>query len=211
MYIDWHTNTACSCPIIFIRNSRYLFCSIKLYTCTFRIFPSYIWKLNNLPILYICLSLSNFLSFVTLNQFLVRISLLIFDYFSHFVRKTKFSLIELLRNYSYKYNIMYFSFLLEFIPPVLFSIMKREFKQWWSLIPPISTKWTITSHFNWTHWIQQRPRHMMLEIYLCSKINGCSVFIFRQFFTGQFFLKFAVTKLIDYESLKIKMLLQVWQ
>ena len=45
---------------------------------------------------------------------------------------------------------------------------------------------------------------MMLEIYVCSKINGCSVFIFRQFFTGQFFLKFAVTKLIDYESLKNK-------
>jgi hypothetical protein len=65
--------------------------------------------------------------------------------------------------------------------------MKREFKQWWSLIPPISTKWTITSHFNWTHWTQQRPWHMMLEIYVCSKINGCSVFIFRQIFTGQFF------------------------
>jgi len=24
--------------------------------------------------------------------------------------------------------------------------MKRKFKQWWSTITPISTKWTITSH-----------------------------------------------------------------
>jgi len=31
-------------------------------------------------------------------------------------------------------------------------IMKRKFKQWWSSIPPISTKWTITSHLYWTHW-----------------------------------------------------------
>jgi hypothetical protein len=27
-------------------------------------------------------------------------------------------------------------------------IMKRKFNQWWSTIPPISTKRTITSHFN---------------------------------------------------------------
>jgi len=39
--------------------------------------------------------------------------------------------------------------------------MKRKFKQWWSSIPPISTKRTITSHLNWT---QKRPRHMTLEI-----------------------------------------------
>jgi len=25
--------------------------------------------------------------------------------------------------------------------------MKRKFKQLWSIIPPISIKWTITSHF----------------------------------------------------------------
>jgi len=25
--------------------------------------------------------------------------------------------------------------------------MKRKFKQWWSTIPPISTKWSPTSHF----------------------------------------------------------------
>jgi hypothetical protein len=43
------------------------------------------------------------------------------------------------------------------------SIMRRKFKQWWSLIPPISTKRTIASHLNWTHWTQIRPRHMMLE------------------------------------------------
>jgi len=33
--------------------------------------------------------------------------------------------------------------------------MKRKFKHWWSSIPPISTKWTITSHLNWTHWTQK--------------------------------------------------------
>jgi hypothetical protein len=27
-------------------------------------------------------------------------------------------------------------------------IMKTKFKQWWSTNPPISTKWTITSHLN---------------------------------------------------------------
>jgi hypothetical protein len=32
------------------------------------------------------------------------------------------------------------------------DIMKRKFKQWWSSIPTISTKWTITSYFNWIHW-----------------------------------------------------------
>jgi len=26
-------------------------------------------------------------------------------------------------------------------------LMKRKFKQWQSTIPPISTKWTTTSHF----------------------------------------------------------------
>jgi len=42
--------------------------------------------------------------------------------------------------------------------------MKRKFKHWWSSIPPISTKWTITSHLNWTHWTQKTPWHIMLEI-----------------------------------------------
>jgi hypothetical protein len=31
-------------------------------------------------------------------------------------------------------------------------IMKRKFKQWWSSIPPISKKQTITAHHNWTQW-----------------------------------------------------------
>jgi len=30
--------------------------------------------------------------------------------------------------------------------------MKRKFKQWWSSIPPLSIKRTITSQLNWTHW-----------------------------------------------------------
>ena len=34
--------------------------------------------------------------------------------------------------------------------------MKRKFKQWWSSIPPISTKRTINSHLNWTHKIQKK-------------------------------------------------------
>jgi hypothetical protein len=33
-------------------------------------------------------------------------------------------------------------------------IMKRKFKQWWSPIPPISTKGTTTSRLNWAHWTQ---------------------------------------------------------
>ena len=40
-----------------------------------------------------------------------------------------------------------------------------SFKQWWPLIPPISTKWTITSYLNnWAHWTQKIPQYMMLEI-----------------------------------------------
>ena len=31
---------------------------------------------------------------------------------------------------------------------IYICIMKRQFKQWWSTVPPISTKWTITSHLN---------------------------------------------------------------
>jgi len=33
--------------------------------------------------------------------------------------------------------------------------MKGNFKQWWSSIPPISTKWTFTSHLNWIHWTRK--------------------------------------------------------
>jgi len=40
--------------------------------------------------------------------------------------------------------------------------MKRKFKQWWSTIPPISTKWTIISHLNSLNI--KKPRHMTLEI-----------------------------------------------
>jgi len=46
--------------------------------------------------------------------------------------------------------------------------MKRKFKQWWSSILPRSTKRTITSHHNWTHWTQNRPRHMTLEIQILA-------------------------------------------
>jgi hypothetical protein len=46
--------------------------------------------------------------------------------------------------------------------------MKRKFKQWWSSTPPILSKRTITFHLNWTHWIQKRSRHMMLEIHVLA-------------------------------------------
>jgi len=38
--------------------------------------------------------------------------------------------------------------------------MKRQIKHWWSTIPPISTKWAITSHLNWTHWIQKKDHNI---------------------------------------------------
>jgi len=31
---------------------------------------------------------------------------------------------------------------------LIIDVMRRKFKQWWSTIPPISTKRTITSHLN---------------------------------------------------------------
>jgi hypothetical protein len=38
-------------------------------------------------------------------------------------------------------------------------VMKGKFKHWWSSIPPISTKQTITSHLNWTHWTQKKDHN----------------------------------------------------
>jgi hypothetical protein len=35
-------------------------------------------------------------------------------------------------------------------------IMKRKYYQWWSRNSPISTKRTITSHPNRTHWTQKK-------------------------------------------------------
>jgi hypothetical protein len=43
-----------------------------------------------------------------------------------------------------------------------FVSLKGKFKQWWSSIPQISTKWTITFHLNWTHGTQKRPWHISL-------------------------------------------------
>jgi len=34
---------------------------------------------------------------------------------------------------------------------------ENKLKQWWSSIPPISTKQTITTHLNWTHWTHTQP------------------------------------------------------
>ena len=43
-------------------------------------------------------------------------------------------------------------------------LMKGKFKQWWSPIPPISTKRTIASRLNWTHWTQKDIDMWGLEI-----------------------------------------------
>jgi hypothetical protein len=44
--------------------------------------------------------------------------------------------------------------------------MKRKFKQWWSSIPPISTKQTLTPHLNWTYWTPKKLWHVMMEIHV---------------------------------------------
>ena len=52
----------------------------------------------------------------------------------------------------------------------VFRIMKRKFKQWWSSIPPMSTKnTTIFPHLNWTHWTQKRPQQ--LTLWKCRSFN----------------------------------------
>ena len=46
--------------------------------------------------------------------------------------------------------------------------MKRIFKQWWSTIPPISTKPTVTCHFNWSPWTPRRFKQWWSSISLLS-------------------------------------------
>ena len=57
---------------------------------------------------------------------------------------------------------------------LLYWIMKRKFKQWWSTIPSISTKRTITSHLTWLTEKKDHNIHMMFgynEKILCpSKV-----------------------------------------
>ena len=43
------------------------------------------------------------------------------------------------------------------LPVSVSLLLKRNFKQWWSSVPPISTKRTIASHLDWTHWTQKKP------------------------------------------------------
>jgi hypothetical protein len=55
------------------------------------------------------------------------------------------------------------------------GIWKKNLKPCCSSIPhTISTKRTITSHLNWTHWTQKQPRDMTLEIYtyFIRRIDG---------------------------------------
>ena len=51
---------------------------------------------------------------------------------------------------------------------IMAMIMKRKFQQWWSSIPPISTKRTTTSHLDWTNW-KKRPRYMTLVIQVLAR------------------------------------------
>ena len=54
---------------------------------------------------------------------------------------------------------------------------KRKFKQWWSSIPPVSTKRTITSHLNWTHWTHKDHDMWRLESrsWVRTDTNMCGV------------------------------------
>ena len=44
------------------------------------------------------------------------------------------------------------------------SLLWKENLQWWSSIPPVSTKQTIISHLNWTHSTQKGRRHITLDM-----------------------------------------------
>ena len=53
----------------------------------------------------------------------------------------------------------------KYLSVIFFDVMNRVFKHWWSSIPPISTKRTITSHFNWIYWTYNKwPRHITSEV-----------------------------------------------
>ena len=60
-------------------------------------------------------------------------------------------------------------------------IMKRKCKQWWSTIPQISTKQTITSDLNWIYRTQKRPWHMMLENFPLLCTTRCGNFFLKWF------------------------------
>jgi hypothetical protein len=51
--------------------------------------------------------------------------------------------------------------------------MKRKFKQWWSSISPISTKWIITSHLNWTQKWPHDIWHWKSRSLLGTDTNMC--------------------------------------
>jgi hypothetical protein len=79
--------------------------------------------------------------------------------------------------------------------------MKRKFKQWWSIISPISTKWTVTSHLSWTHWTQKSPWHMTLEIQVLVLDRHKYVTGFKQF-NGQHFHKYQPSTLTRWTQKK---------
>jgi hypothetical protein len=56
---------------------------------------------------------------------------------------------------------------------------KRKFKQWWSTIAPISTKWTITSHFNSLnikehHILSLKWMTTLIWTTIAGPMNACS-------------------------------------
>ena len=61
--------------------------------------------------------------------------------------------------------ILFFDLLVD----ISIRIMKKEFKQWWSSVSPISTKRTITSYRKWIHWTLKRTRHLIFEILTWDK------------------------------------------
>ena len=62
------------------------------------------------------------------------------------------------------------TYLLVIVPGIKF-LMKRKFKQRWSSVSPISTKWTITSHLNWTHWTQKTQNMACLNWSMWSQLH----------------------------------------
>ena len=59
-------------------------------------------------------------------------------------------------------TVVFFSFNLVCQMLNLSYIHDINFKQWWSTIPPISTKSTLTSN----HWTRKRTKHLLMKIHV---------------------------------------------
>jgi len=81
--------------------------------------------------------------------------------------------------------------------------MKRMFKQWWSSIPPISTKRTITTQLNWTHRTQKyhdiwRGKSRSCHSHLHNWISNGNTYINKRWKTCAYSLPF--TKITYYHK-----------